>query len=158
MLGTDGVFDVMDNQQVGQCLCDYLDRRSPALSAVDILTMEAQELWKTMGDDVRWACCVYVLYALSHADNRGRRGCGGGLPQALARAQSSTQATGQDNCQGCTHMQRSQRHVPAIRTKPKCGPAFFVVILIIYFELVVQPVWPTRACNGCPMVVPSSVQ
>lgn len=53
MLATDGVFDVMDNDRVGQCVCEYLDRRTPGLSAADILTMEAQELWKNMGDDVR---------------------------------------------------------------------------------------------------------
>lgn len=56
MLGTDGVFDVMDNQRVGEFVCHYLDRRDPALTAADMLTLEAQEQWKTMGDDVRCVC------------------------------------------------------------------------------------------------------
>lgn len=51
------MFDVMDNERVGRCVCEYLDRRDPVLSAADMLTMEAQELWKTMGDDVRGCVC-----------------------------------------------------------------------------------------------------
>lgn len=60
VLGTDGLFDVMDNDRVGRCVCEYLDRRNPALSVADVLTMEAQELWKTMGNDVRFGACFLL--------------------------------------------------------------------------------------------------
>ncbi len=71
VLGTDGVFDAMDNQRVAECVCEYLDRRDPALSVADVLTQEAQEQWKTLGDDVcvdGW--CMHAYWKHSTYDSQ----------------------------------------------------------------------------------------
>ena len=72
MLGTDGLWDVMSNAEVADFLQRYRHCRDADVSCAEALTLEAQERWKAMHEEVR----------------RGYKAVGGG------GARSSVQAGG----------------------------------------------------------------
>ena len=52
MLGTDGLWDIMSNEEVVDFIERYRNGRAQGLSCAEALTLEAQERWKARHEEV----------------------------------------------------------------------------------------------------------
>lgn len=64
MLGTDGLWDIMSNEEVVDFVQRY--RNSPTeLTCAEALTLEAQERWKARHEEVRRLAVQRACYTLA---------------------------------------------------------------------------------------------
>jgi serine/threonine protein phosphatase PrpC len=53
ILATDGLWDIMDNEEAADFVERYKGRRDAHVSCAEALTLEAQERWKALHEEVR---------------------------------------------------------------------------------------------------------
>ncbi|KAI3437721.1 hypothetical protein D9Q98_000169 [Chlorella vulgaris] len=85
ILATDGLWDIMDNEEAADFVERYKGRRDAHVSCAEALTLEAQERWKALHeeaivDDI--SCVILHTAGLPPAE------CQNSLPRPLARAAS----------------------------------------------------------------------